>query len=101
MNEAQLKAIINDLVKQPKESEWVEFKLNIHSENEIGERISALSNGAAVHNQEYGYLVFGIEDRNAAIASRIIKDTYESGMIKDEDPENKSRKHRSYVPFWA
>lgn len=44
---------------------------------------------------------FSIEDKNAAIASRIIKDTFEVGMIKEDDPENKSRKHRSYVPFWA
>lgn len=44
---------------------------------------------------------FSIDDKNAAIASRIIKDTFEAGMIKEDDPENKSRKHRSYVPFWA
>ncbi|KXK46318.1 MAG: hypothetical protein UZ10_BCD003001288 [Bacteroidetes bacterium OLB10] len=44
---------------------------------------------------------FHIEDQNAAVASRIIKDTFEAGMIKEDDPENKSRKHRSYVPFWA
>ena len=57
MNELQLKDLINELVKQPKESEWVEFKLNFHSEKEIGEKISALANGAGIHNQEYGYLV--------------------------------------------
>lgn len=67
MNEIHLIALLNDLVKQPKESEWVEFKLNFHSENEIGERISALSNGAAIHNQEYGYLVFGVEDNTHLI----------------------------------
>ncbi len=44
---------------------------------------------------------FSIDDKNAAIASRIIKDTFEAGKIKEDDPENKSRKHRSYVPFWA
>jgi predicted HTH transcriptional regulator len=44
---------------------------------------------------------FKIEDQNAAIASRIIKDTFEAGMIKEDDPDSKSRKHRSYVPFWA
>ena len=44
---------------------------------------------------------FKIESKNAAIASRIIKDTFESGLIKEDDPESKSRKHRSYVPFWA
>ncbi|NLN74439.1 MAG: transcriptional regulator [Bacteroidales bacterium] len=70
MNELQLKDLINELVKQPKESEWVEFKLNFHSEKEIGEKISALANGAGIHNQEYGYLVFGIED-----GTQIIKGT--------------------------
>lgn len=62
MNEQQLKELLNELVKQPTESEWVEFKLNFHSEQEIGERISALSNGACIHNKPFGYLVFGVED---------------------------------------
>ncbi len=70
MNEQQLIDLINELVKQPKESEWVEFKLNFHSETEIGEKISALANGAGIHNQEYGYLVFGVED-----GTHIIKGT--------------------------
>ena len=69
MNKTQLIELLNDLVKQPKESEWVEFKLNFHSEQEIGERISALSNGAAIHNQDYGYLVFGVEDETHIILS--------------------------------
>ena len=63
MNEQQLIELINELVKQPHESEWVEFKLNFHSPEEIGERLSALSNGACIHNQGFGYLVFGIEDQ--------------------------------------
>ncbi|AMO20305.1 RNA-binding domain-containing protein [Flavobacterium columnare] len=62
MKEEQLIELIDNLIKQPNESEWVEFKENFHSENEIGERISALSNGASIHNQDFGYLVFGIED---------------------------------------
>lgn len=44
---------------------------------------------------------FKIEDHNAAIASRIIKDTLEEGVIKKDDPESKSRKFPSYVPIWA
>lgn len=62
MNKKQLIALVKELIKQPKESEWVEFKLNYHSAEEIGERISALANGACLLNQQYGYLVFGIED---------------------------------------
>lgn len=50
------------LLRQPKECEWVEFKKNYHSAEEIGQRISALANGACLQRQPYGYLVFGIED---------------------------------------
>ncbi len=70
MTDTQLTELLNELIKQPHESEWVEFKLNFHSPEEIGERISALSNGACIHNQPYGFLVFGVED-----GSHIIKGT--------------------------
>lgn len=36
MNSEQLKELLIELVKQPSETEWVEFKLNFHSEQEIG-----------------------------------------------------------------
>ncbi|MDR1936877.1 MAG: putative DNA binding domain-containing protein [Tannerellaceae bacterium] len=70
MTDQQFISLLNDLVKQPNESEWVEFKLNFHSAEEIGERISALSNGACIQNQLYGYIVFGVED-----TTHIIKGT--------------------------
>lgn len=70
MDQQQLKDLVNELVKQPNESEWVEFKLNFHSAEEIGQNISALSNGACIHNQRYGYLIFGVDDK-----SHIIKGT--------------------------
>ena len=73
MNDQQLIELLNELVKQPVESEWVEFKLNFHSEEEIGERISALANGAAIHNQSFGYLVFGIEDKTHLIKGTTFK----------------------------
>ena len=43
---------------------------------------------------------FGIEDKNMAIASRIIKDALEANAIKPFD-ENQSRKYAKYLPFWA
>lgn len=73
MKEQQIIELLNNLVKQPKESEWVEFKLNFHSEQEIGERISALANGAAIHNQDYGYLVFGVENESHLIKGTTFK----------------------------
>jgi len=44
---------------------------------------------------------FKIEDHNYSIASRIIKDALLDGAIKEDDPDSKSRKYASYLPFWA
>jgi len=44
---------------------------------------------------------FKIDSKNAAIASRIIKDTLDAEMIKLDDPESKSRKYVKYIPYWA
>ena len=44
---------------------------------------------------------FKIDEKNAATASRIIKETMGEGLIKDEDPNSKSRKYAGYIPFWA
>jgi len=44
---------------------------------------------------------FKIEDQNYSIASRIIRDALEDGVVKEDDPNSKSRKYASYIPFWA
>lgn len=44
---------------------------------------------------------FQIPERNYSIASRIIRDALDSELIKEDDPENKSRKYAKYVPYWA
>lgn len=43
---------------------------------------------------------FGLSDTAQAVASRIIRETVQAGLVKAEDPENRSRKHTRYVPFW-
>lgn len=44
---------------------------------------------------------FNIAESNYPMASRIISDTIDAGLIKLTDPESNSRKHASYKPFWA
>ena len=44
---------------------------------------------------------FAISDENYSMISRVISDTVEAGLIKLTDPTNTSRRHASYVPFWA
>lgn len=42
-----------------------------------------------------------IEIKNQSIASRIIKDTIEKGLVKPFDPDNKSTRYAKYLPFYA
>ena len=44
---------------------------------------------------------FEVLEKNYSIVSRIIAESIDEGLIKAYDPENKSRKHASYIPFWA
>lgn len=44
---------------------------------------------------------FGIEEKNRAQISRVISDAVDAGLIRPYDPESGSRRHASYVPFWA
>ena len=57
-----LTSLLQELIKLPKETEWVEFKRNNSNPEEIGEYISALSNAATYHDRKYAYLIWGIDD---------------------------------------
>lgn len=50
-----------------KENHYLEFKSNHQAPEKLGEYISALSNGACLDNQDFGYLYFGVEDETLAI----------------------------------
>lgn len=67
MDDVSLTLLLEGIIKLPKECEWVEFKQNYHSVEEIGERLSALSNGACLCNQAFGYLIYGVKDESHII----------------------------------
>ena len=90
MKDEEFKNRVKSLLFLPKETEWVEFKLNQSDPQEIGEYISALSNSAALHHEINGYIVWGIENR-----TRNIIGTYKKKLR--EHPE----KERLLWPFWA
>ena len=46
MEYIDFKKLIDALVARPKETEWIEFKHNFHSNEDIGERISEIANSA-------------------------------------------------------
>ena len=54
--------ILEELISHKTENEWIEFKVDNYEPQLIGEYISALSNAAALHGKESGYLVYGVKD---------------------------------------
>ena len=55
-------SLINELLKQPNETEWLEFKHNNYDKEMIGEYISALSNSAALNSKTNAYMIWGVDD---------------------------------------
>jgi len=67
MTENKLTDLLKYLTGYSKETECIEFKDSNYNPPELGKRISALSNSACLHNQDFGYLVFGVEDKTHKI----------------------------------
>ena len=57
------------------------------------------ANGQQMTNQSFRERM-GIAEKNYSIASRIIAETIEEGLIQPYDPENKSKKHAKYIPVF-
>lgn len=67
MTPQELAQLVRSLAALPRETEWVELKHNNANPEKIGENISAVSNGAALHAKPTGYLVWGVEDDGHSI----------------------------------
>jgi len=67
MDSIKLNKLLKKIVSFPTENEWIEFKIDNSSPEMIGEKISALSNGATLRNKPFGYLIFGVEDKTHEI----------------------------------
>ena len=61
-NVNMINAIIEEARKHTYELPWIEFKRNNCDPQEIGEYVSALSNTAALFNQEHAFMIWGIDD---------------------------------------
>ena len=76
---------VTNLISLPHEYEWLDFKENWFSKDEIGEYISAISNGAALSGREYGYIVWGVSDKTHEITGTTVN--------FDKDIEHEPYKH--------
>ena len=59
--------LVENLLNLTDEYEWLDFKENWFSKDEIGEYISAISNGACLCGREYGYVIWGIKDNTKKV----------------------------------
>ena len=62
-----LVSLVRELCALPRETEWVEFKVNDAEPQDIGEHISALANAAALVGKAFAYLVWGVRNEGHAI----------------------------------
>ena len=60
-------ALIDDLLAASTETASVEFKENNSTPALIGKYISALANAAALDDEHFGYVVWGVRDSDHAI----------------------------------
>ena len=58
----ELRGIVRELCRLPRETEWAEFKENLADPEQIGEYVSALANAAALHGKTRGYQAWGVRD---------------------------------------
>lgn len=86
MAQEELKKLLDELRALPDETEWVEFKVNYYEPQKIGEYIAALSNSACLHQKDFGYLVFGVENKTHAVKGTTFKP--KKKKVGNEELEN-------------
>jgi ATP-dependent DNA helicase RecG len=86
MNPTNPATVLQRLLALPHETEWVEWKENDHKPDDIGEYLSALSNSAALHGKDAGYIVWGIRDQTREVVGTTFKPREEK--VGNEELEN-------------
>jgi predicted HTH transcriptional regulator len=90
-----LGSLVHELCALPRETEWVEFKVNEAEPQAIGEYISALANSAALVGKAFAYLLWGVRDDDHAVvgssfdphAARVGNEELESWLLRLLEPK--------------
>lgn len=77
--------ILENLLQLSAEYEWFDFKENWFNKDEIGQYISAISNGATICGKEFGYIFWGVTDKNHEIVG--------TDLNFEKDIDNEPYKH--------
>ena len=95
-------ALIDSLRALPRETDWVEFKENNFNPDTVGQYISSLSNSAILHEQNHGYLVFGVRNDDHEVvgtsvdidAQMVGNDRFLFWLVKMLEPHIEVQHHR-------
>lgn len=90
-----LVSLVNELRALPRETEWVEFKVDDAEPEATGEYLSALSNTAALEGKAFAYLVWGVRDDDHAVvgtefdpwAAKVGNEELESWLLRLLEPK--------------
>lgn len=95
MTDKELANLLDELIaKYNRETRHLEFKSNYQDANVLGEYLSALSNGATLDNKEYGYLFFGVNDKNLVIEGTSFNPVAQKVSFK---PDKSSKTSNQYL----
>lgn len=83
---AYLVSLVQELRKLPKETGWVEFKVNKAEPEEIGQYISALANSAVLAGKANAYMLWGIADEDHALVGTDFQPS--EARVGNEELEN-------------
>lgn len=89
-----LHSLLHELIAQPRETAWLEFKHNNANPQEIGEYISALANSAAFEERAQAYLVWGVSDQD----HRVVGTAFDPAMARQGNEELESWLLRLLAP---
>jgi ATP-dependent DNA helicase RecG len=86
MTNSEAEKILGKLLTEPKELEWFEFKTAKSSFefDKIGKYFSALSNEANIKGKDYGWLIFGINNRRGIVGTSFKQDKASLEQLKSE-----------------
>lgn len=89
--ETDTSKLLDQLIRLPRETSWLNFSRDDISCEEIGKEISALANEAKIANEFFAYLVFGINEKSHVISgtNRLFKEE----KINDISLEDWLKKH--------
>lgn len=87
MQQAELIQLLDELRALPVETEWLEFKeaKNDYDFAKLGKYFSAIANEANLKGRDYGWLIFGVEDKQRTIVgSQYRRDRAKLESLKQE-----------------